>query len=483
MLPYDKTDPASIEAYAKGLAGKTFSQVLEESRYLDFAVKDSKIDYSNPNQKGKLGNLLEEKYFGYKANSDQEADFAEAGVELKVTCYDVLKNGSISAGERLVLTMISYEGPVEKDFYQSHVWKKCRRILLVYYERDKKLAYNTLYRITFANMVSPARQDMPIIVQDYNKIIQKMESGKADELSESDTLYLGACTKGATAASSMRPQFYPPYTPARKRAFCFKRQYMDYLLHTYIMPGRTTYEPLIRDAEELAGRTFEEVITSRIACHYGATDKELCDLYGREYNKNKAQWYDLAYRMLGIRGNHAEEFQKANIVVKVIRLEENNTMKESMSFPPFKFKELAEQTWEDSDIFRYFDETRFFFVIFKKAGDVYYLHKCQFWNMPYRDLNETVRDGWERVKERIINGVSFHISPTKTGHIIHNNLPAKKDNRIIHVRPHAAKSAYKLDGFVLGNIERDADELPSGECMTRQSFWINNSYLLGQLEV
>lgn len=132
MLPYDKTDPASIEAYAKGLAGKTFSQVLEESRYLDFAVKDSKIDYSNPNQKGKLGNLLEEKYFGYKANSDQEADFPEAGVELKVTCYDVLKNGSISAGERLVLTMISYEGPVEKNFYQSHVWEKCRRILLVY---------------------------------------------------------------------------------------------------------------------------------------------------------------------------------------------------------------------------------------------------------------------------------------------------------------------------------------------------------------
>ena len=79
--------------------------------------------------------------------------------------------------------------------------------------------------------------------------------------------------------------------------------------------------------------------------------------------------------------------------------------------------------------------------------------------------------------------MSFHISPTKTGHIIHNNLPAKKDNRIIHVRPHAAKSAYKLDGFVSGNIDRDADELPSGEYMTRQSFWINNSYLLEQLEV
>lgn len=29
----------------------------------------------------------------------------------------------------------------------------------------------------------------------------------------------------------------------------------------------------------------------------------------------------LAYRMLGIKGNHAEEFEKANVVVKTIRIE------------------------------------------------------------------------------------------------------------------------------------------------------------------
>ena len=30
---------------------------------------------------------------------------------------------------------------------------------------------------------------------------------------------------------------------------------------------------------------------------------------------------DLAYRMLGIKSNRAEEFEKANIVVKAIRIE------------------------------------------------------------------------------------------------------------------------------------------------------------------
>ena len=66
--------------------------------------------------------------------------------------------------------------------------------------------------------------------------------------------------------------------------------------------------------------------------------------------------------------------------------------------------------------------------------------------------------------------------------VITNNLPKKVDNPIIHIRPHAQKSAYKLkDGTVIGNVERDANELPNGEYMTTQSFWINNSYILEQL--
>lgn len=58
-----------------------------------------------------------------------------------------------------------------------------------------------------------------------------------------------------------------------------------------------------------------------------------------------------------------------------------------------------------------------------------------------------------------------------------------KDTEIIHIRPHAQKSAYQLnDGFIKGNIERDADELPNGEWMTKQSFWLNKQYVLKQLK-
>lgn len=33
------------------------------------------------------------------------------------------------------------------------------------------------------------------------------------------------------------------------------------------------------------------------------------------------------YRMLGIKGNHAEEFQKANIVIKVVSLKPSGKLK------------------------------------------------------------------------------------------------------------------------------------------------------------
>ena len=51
------------------------------------------------------------------------------------------------------------------------------------------------------------------------------------------------------------------------------------------------------------------------------------------------------------------------------------------------------------------------------------------------------------------------------------------------MRPHATKAAYRFkDGKEYGNVERDANVLPSGEYMTTQSFWINNNYILKQLK-
>ncbi len=257
---------------------------------------------------------------------------------------------------------------------------------------------------------------------------------------------------------------------------------MTYILNSFIVPNKTTYEPIIKNSNVLNGTTFKDYILNKINSYIGTSDKNLCELFNRAYNNNKSQWIDLTYSMLGIKSNQAEEFIKANVVVKAIRLEENGSMKENMSFPSFKFKELVNQNWEESDLFTYFNETCFLFVVYRKEGNHYVLKGSQLWNMPYNDLNDIVYTGWNNIRNIISNGIILTKKRNKAGFTVSNNLPKKSDNPIIHIRPHAQKSAYRFkDGSTIGNIYIDANELPDGQWMTTQSFWINNSYILKQL--
>ena len=479
-LGYDPTNPESIENYAIQLTDKTFMDVILEKNNV---MSDAVEAYANKLRKGGLGNLLEEVYFGYKANSNQEADFPEAGVELKVTPYEVTQKGELRAGERLVLTMINYDSPIEMEFYKSHAWEKMRLIILIYYWRNKQLNSNLLYKIGFVKLFTPPEADLEIIKQDYDYIVNTIRDGRAHELSEGDTMYLGACTKGANAEKSTVPQYYGDKIPARKRAFCFKNSYMTYVI-THYLPVNTSDNSILKDAHALKEKSFEEILEDIVMKYVGMSDKELCELFGREYNNNKAQWNDLACKILGIRDEHADEFEKANIKVKTIRIEENNTMRESMSFPPFKFMDLVEEEYEDSALHDYFDETRLFFFVWKRDGDVYREKGCQLWNMPHLDMNVTVRKEWEQYRHIIQYGVKFTKCVDSSGKMsFKNNLPNKSETEVIHVRPHATKAAYRFkNGEEYGNVERDANMLPSGEYMTTQSFWINNSYILKQLK-
>lgn len=504
LFDYDDRDVESIYNYALKLESKTFRDIAHlynESKYKHYfnryvndliqsqhMVAEENVSYTtNVKAKGQLGGFLEQYYFGYKPNSDQKADFEKVGMELKQTCIDKTKKGEYRAGERLSITNISYKEPVVENFYASHVWEKIKLILLVQYERDKTRDRMD-YIIRYVSKFTPPKEDLEIIIQDYHKINEKIKAGKAHELSEGDTLYLGACTKGSTAAKSMQPQYYGDKIPAKKRNYCLKQSYMNYILKNYILPAKQNetkqpivIESIIQNNNYDNTSRFEDYIINKINVNVGKTDEELCRVYNCEYTKNESQWIHLAYLMLGIKGNHAEEFEKAGIVVKAIRIEKNNKIKENISFPAFKFKELVEEEWETSTLHDYFDTTRFLFVIYKRDGEHYKLSGSKLWNMPYDDLNSIVREGWEKIQNSIRKGVIFTPKATKGGIIYLNSLPKKGDNPIIHIRPHAQKSAFLFkDGTQVGNLS-NANELPDGQWMTTQSFWINNTYIYNQI--
>ncbi len=468
MTDYDKTDPKSIEEYSQRLIGKTFRDVWrdDEAIYPDnvaFIEAEGKdiLLVDNARNKGNLGQLIEEKFFHYKCNNDSRPDFHEAGVELKVTPYRVNRDGSLSAKERLILTMIDYFQVVNESFEESHLWNKSKRILLVYYLYSKEIMYNLDYPIKYSKLFSPPAQDVKIIRHDFYVIVSKIKAGKAHELSESDTLYLGAAPKAATSKDRRQQPFSA--VPAKPRAFSFKSSYMTYVLNNYVVTGKTTYEPII---QEEAVDSFEDYVVDRINKYRGTSEEELCKQFDIEFkNRPKNLEALLAYRMLGIKGNRAEEFEKANVAVKTIRIEKNGRIKENMSFPTFKFKELIKEEWEDSTFGNYLREKRFLFVVYKYDEDgKLRLTGCQFWNIPYEDLETDVRDVWEKTKKVISEGLEITVVNGRNC----NNLPKASQNPICHVRPHAKNSD-------------DTYELPDGRHYPKQCFWLNNTYIYDQL--
>lgn len=460
---------------------KTLFEYAKKSIGIPFRTID--INNRLSSVKGGIGQVMEEGYFGYKINNKSEADFKHLNVELKVTPFKK-HNDKISAKERLVLNIINYMKEHALTFETSSFWQKNQSILMMFYEHmsdvpryDWSISETILYEFP--------EEDLIIIKNDWETIVNKIRQGKAEELSEGMTIYLGACTKGATSESSYREQPFSS-VKAKQRAFSFKQSYMNYLLKNYVFGDKTdpkilkkiTYpsskqlidtpqEKIVKDMSELKNTGFETYLINKFKPYYGRSQQSLIKQFNLNPT-NKSVNEQIASKMLGINGKIAksEEFIKANLSVKTIRLNrDGKSMKESMSFKHFDFIELTQQDWEESDMFKSVEESRFLFVIFQfNEHNELFFRNVQFWNMPYEDIQE-VKKVWLKAKAAIQNGLIL----TKTIKGTESNLPKSTENPVAHVRPHAQKADDMLP-------------LPDGRKHTKQSFWLNNSYIVSQLD-
>lgn len=411
--------------------------------------------------KGAIGSVLEESWFNYKPNSDSNPDFTEAGIELKATPYTRTKSG-IRAKERLVCNIINYMDEYKHDFYDSSFMRKCANILLMSYEHKMNVPKGE-FSIDKVTLFSFPEEDLLIIKNDWNTIVDKIKAGKAHEISEGDTLYLGACTKGKNSQSTREQPFSD--IPAKQRAFSLKQSYMTYILNNYIF-GNQTDEKVIKSLDDLNSNSFENIITAKIKPFLGMSQMELCNRFKLQSNAKNINEL-LVSKMLNLRGHisQTEEFKKANIVPKTIRVNNDGSITEHMSFPIFKFKEIINENWETSSFKTLLEQTKFLFLVFKyNAKNELIFNDILFWNMPEDDLDE-VRIVWEKTVSIIKEGIQIRKSNGRN----YNNLPKSTESRIAHVRPHARNSSDTL-------------ELPDGRQFPKQCFWLNNNYIKEQLE-
>ena len=450
-LNYNEKSIDSIMEYAEGLIGKTFGEIDKNERLGDNRGK------------GNLGQVVEESYFGYDINSIAEADFSHVGVELKVTPFKVNKNKTISAKERLVLNIINYMEEYKKDFYESSFWQKNNKLLLVFYQWKKELDKKD-YVVKDIMLHEFSEEDLVVIKDDWNTIVNKIKEGKAHELSEGDTNYLAACSKGVNR-NSVRIQ---PFSNelAMQRAYSLKSSYMTSLIRKRLGVKDDEVVSILKGTK----MTIEQLLECKFEKFYGKSIDDICkelnvDIYAENGKLPKNYVQMIVSRILGLTTNDLnkiEEFSKANIKFKTIRIEKNGKIKEHMSFPTFKYKEIIKEDWYNSNLRNLFEEQKYLFVVFRyDENNVLRLDKIKLWNMPISVLDTYVKDTWEETVRVIKEGVKIEIKGRKT----YDNLPGPKFNGICHTRPHAINSD-------------DTYELPDGRKLVKKCFWLDKDYIL-----
>lgn len=458
---YDKHDKASIFDYSKKL--------------INHCLRDFAPEAEERSGKGGLGQLVEELFFGYDVNSNDNADFADAGIELKCTPLKQNRQKEFSIKERLVCGMINYKEDWNKSFEESHFYKKCMLMLLLFYLYESGVSRLDL-RFLFAVLWQLPKKDILIMKQDYEVIITKIRNGLAHTLSEGDTMYLGACRKGQKGDSLMEQ--HGSATGAPRRAWSLKMAYMRIVLDeiirkneggaysNFVIKPKAKSDQLVQE-RDLLTKSFDEIILERFSPFLHKDYEEYCKLLGKEAVPSKSKYFIMANRIVSKQTvsnvNRAEEFLKAGLTMKTIRVQRNGTIKESMSFENIDYQEVYDNdNWFESRLYELFS-SRFLFVIFRETeGKIllsdgsrenrYVLDDVFFWTMPQTDLT-IAQQYWENIRECVVNNT---IAPTFFWKL--------KDKKNFHVRPK-------------GRIAADMAPNPHGGWTKKYCYWFNAEYV------
>ena len=337
--------------YTSKIKGKTFKEIDSEG-----LLETTSLN----RRKGILGQIVETGFYKYPLNNDSKADFEELGIELKVSGYIRNKNGSLRAKERLILSKINFNEIINETFESSHVLGKCEKMLIIWYEYDKQKEAKD-FIITDYQLYN-MNHDKKIFENDFEIIKGKVLDGKAHELSEGDTSYLGACTKARTSADRTTQPF--SNVLPKPRAFSLKNAYMTAILRLNIETQRTlTFSNFT---------TVEGYVIDKLKPYFGKTQKQILkEITGKETNEPIPK--DINKKISNILIGKDQElpqkdelFTKTSFVIKNIPIQENGKPRERMSFRTLKLSEFEEE-WENSFWKNYFEEITIITITYQEV--------------------------------------------------------------------------------------------------------------------
>lgn len=325
----------------KEIVGKTFGEIDKQG-----------LLQKKTNDKGILGKVVETGFYGYPLNNLAQADFENIGVELKVSGFKTLKKGGWSAKERISLSQINYNSIIHEPFEFSSVISKSKKLLFVWYEYikggDKKdfvIHDFQLYDLTRIE---------PIIRNDYNMIQQKVADGLAHNLSEGESVILGAASKGASGQTRSQPH---STILAPTRAFSLKNSFLKGVLNEYKQNQTTQLTVQLSP---------EDWVWDQINSYKGIKQIDILKMVDPEYIIGKIPKnlsHMLTRRIIGIEKQleKLEIFNKSTYKIKSIPIEKDYTPIEKGTFHTLNISHF-EDTWEESEWKLFFEESTFLYI-------------------------------------------------------------------------------------------------------------------------
>lgn len=326
---------------AKDLNNKSFEQIGKEENIT----------------KGTRG-LMVESFFGIKPNSRQEPDFKEdygLDVELKTCPLRYIKSEKkYVAKERLVLSMINFQDKsIMTSFENSPLNKKIRNTLIVNYVEDENEPLKSVIKDSF--LLDFSKDELNIISTDYECIVEKIKDGYAHLLTEKDTKYLAATTKGRDSNDVTKQM--NSETLAKRRAFSLKTKFLNL---KYNQKYNNLEGKFVEDAEMKIIEYFNRYM-------YKST-LELSDTFNLKTTNAKHK-----NRLIidAIAKNNEQIFKiinESNIFYKVLKLSKNNKkVQESISFRALTFVSDEPKYFEELDIYEYINDG-FLIHLFSSEG-------------------------------------------------------------------------------------------------------------------
>lgn len=229
-----------------------------------------------------------------------------------------------------------------------------------------------------------------------------------------------------------------------------------------LLEKKNKVEAIQRNADERQ-LTLDELIRSKFKDYFGKTAAEILHALNSSCSSKAKQAYASSTMAMlkaafGVDRNATiSEFEKAGLgtsTIRTVRVEKNGRIKESVSFPAFKWDTIMETPWEESDFYKTLQHP-FLFVVYRDNGDNQYrLDDVVLWTCPDDALAEAQKvyeDTQRKVKRGVYDQFVRIAGFDGTG-------------SIFHVRTH-------------GRDGKDMIPTPQGGMETRRSFWITSHYI------